>query len=54
MLSRNPNLREEEATGILVNFVPNLLRWNPDPDGDGYWEDEEGEQEPVKGYRGGL
>lgn len=54
MLSRNLNLREEEATGILVNFVPNLLRWNPDPDGDGYWEDEEGAEEPVKGYRGGL
>ena len=51
MLSRNPNLREEEATGILINFIPNLLRWNPDPDEEGLWEDGE---EQIQGYRGGI
>lgn len=47
MLKRNPDLREEEATGILCNFLPNLKRWNPNPD-DEIDEDEE----PVMGYRG--
>ena len=47
MLKRNPDLREEEATGILCNFLPNLKRWNPNPDDE---IDEDGE--PVMGYRG--
>jgi hypothetical protein len=47
MLKRNPDLREEEATGIHCNFLPNLKRWNPNPD-DEIDEDEE----PVMGYRG--
>ena len=41
------DLREEEATGLLCNFLPNLKRWNPNPD-DEIDEDEE----PVMGYRG--
>ena len=49
MLRRNPDLREEEATGILCNFLPNLKRWNPNPD-----DDIEDEFEPVQGYRGGF
>ena len=32
MLKRNPDLREEEATGLLCNFLPNLKRWNPNPE----------------------
>mgnify|MGYP003297943385 CR=1 FL=1 len=47
MLKRNPDLREEEATGILCNFLPNLKRWNPNPD-----DEIDEEEEPVMGYRG--
>lgn len=43
MLAKNPRLREDEATGILVNFLPNLKRWNPNPE-------DNIEKEP-KGYR---
>lgn len=32
MLDKNPSLREEDATGLLVNFLPNLKRWNPNPE----------------------
>ena len=49
MLRRNRDLREEEATGILCNFLPNLKRWNPNPD-----DEIEDEDEPVRGYRGGF
>ena len=42
MMKRNPDLREEEATGLLCNFLPNLKRWNPNPD-----DEIEDEEEPV-------
>ena len=32
MMEKNPDLREEDATGLLINFLPNLRRWNPNPD----------------------
>jgi len=47
MLKRNPTLREEEATGLLINFLPNLKRWNPNPDDEILDEEEE-----IMGYRG--
>lgn len=43
MLAKNPRLREDEATGILLNFLPNLKRWNPNPEDD--------IDEKPKGYR---
>ena len=47
MMKRNPDLREEEATGLLCNFLPNLKRWNPNPD-----DEIDEDTEPVMGYRG--
>ncbi len=46
MLEKNPTLREEEATGLLINFIPNLKRWNPNPDDDILDDEEE-----QMGYR---
>lgn len=28
MMNKNPDLKEEEATGLLIYFLPNLKRWN--------------------------
>ena len=40
-------IRHAKATGLLCNFLPNLKRWNPNP------EDEiDEDEEPVMGYRG--
>ena len=46
MIEKNPMLREEDATGLLINFIPHLKRWCPDPD-----EEELFEEEEQMGYR---
>ena len=46
MIEKNPMLREEDATGLLINFIPHLKRWCPDPD-----EEELYEEEEQMGYR---
>ena len=46
MIEKNPMLREEDATGLLINFIPHLKRWCPDPD-----EEELSEEEEQMGYR---
>ena len=34
MMEKNPNLRENEATGITTGFLPNLKRWYKEPEYD--------------------
>jgi len=31
ILNKNPRLQEQQATGIVVGFIPGLKRWNNEP-----------------------
>lgn len=50
MMDKNPDLRESDATGVLITFLPNLKRWNPN------YEQETSNhfQRRPQGYRGGY
>ncbi|OWT33720.1 hypothetical protein BGI41_00915 [Methanobrevibacter sp. 87.7] len=47
MLDKNPDLREGDATGLLINFLPNLKRWNKNYES----EFEHFNKKEKKGYR---